>query len=176
MNNNLYRTKALLMIAFLLILSTLVKAGSEESKEGREGREIVYVSNLAKESAAAVDAGKIFLLYVSRPDCPHCELLKRDVLHPLLKGNRFGEDLILRELSLADRAIVGFDNKMQTANKLLVKYEIVGTPTLLFLDQNGGQLTDKLSGYFSKDFYWSYFESGIKKAVFELRNPERIDP
>ncbi|MBL4682465.1 MAG: thioredoxin fold domain-containing protein [Pseudomonadales bacterium] len=157
------------MITLLLILSTLVNAGSEEN------REIVYVSNLAKESAAAVDAGKIFLLYVSRPDCPHCERLKKDVLHPLLKGNRFGEDLVLRELSLVDLAIMGFDNKIQTANELLAKYEIVGTPTLLFLDQNGGQLTDKMSGYFSKDFYWSYFERGIEKAVAELRNPERID-
>jgi len=146
----------------ILFCSAILRA--EQSK-------ITYVSNLAKESSAAVSEGKIFLLYVSRPDCPYCERLKKDVLHPLLKGGRFDQDLVLREVSLSDGSVIDFDNKTRAASKLLGRYEIVGTPTLLFLDQNGGQLTDKLSGYFSSDFYWSYLESNIFKSVALIRRP-----
>lgn len=157
---------SILVPMFALMLMTIMLMGANVVKA--ESREIIYTKNLAVESAAAVKQGKFFLLYVSRPDCPYCESLKKDVLHPLLKGKRFDHLLVLRELSLVDESVIDFDNKKRTAGSVLAKYEIVGTPTLLFLDEKGEQLTSKLSGYFSKDFYWSYFENGVAKAIAKL--------
>jgi hypothetical protein len=47
---------------------------------------------------------------------------------------------------------------------------VVGTPTLLFLDNKGEELTSRLVGYHSEDFYWYYFDEAIEIARNELLN------
>jgi len=134
---------------------------------------IEYVDNLSLEGKAAFRKNKVLLLYVSRPNCPYCEKLKVDVLIPLVRGKRFDDKIVIREISLDDNAIIGFDGKQGTANEILVSYDIVGTPTLLFLNRKGDELTEKLSGYFSKDFYWAYFEKAVRLAVSKLKDTDQ---
>jgi hypothetical protein len=47
---------------------------------------------------------------------------------------------------------------------------VVGTPTLLFLDSGGEELTQRLVGYHSEDFYWYYFDEAIENAKNKLLN------
>jgi thioredoxin-related protein len=131
--------------------------------------EIKYVESLSEEGLSAFQTGRILLLYVSRPDCPFCQKLESDVLYPLIRGKRFDGKVVLREISLSDSLVVGFDSIQGSASGKLARYDIAGTPTLLFLDKNGIELTEKLSGYFSKDFYWSYFEKSIDRAYSRLK-------
>ena len=156
--------KILLLLPFVLSILTV------------NAQEINYAKDLASEANAAGDESKIFLLYVSRPACPYCEKLKQDVLFPLVKGKRFDHILRLREVSLADNNIIGFDGVEVSAGRALSGYKIVGTPTLLFLDRHGRQLTENLSGYFLKDFYWSYLEANIKKAQAKLISQLENEP
>ena len=130
---------------------------------------IEYVDNLSLEGKAAFRKNKVLLLYISRPNCPYCEKLKVDFLYPLVRGKRFDDKIVIREISLDDKAVIGFDGTQGAANEILVSYDIVGTPTLLFLNRNGNELTEKLSGYFSKDFYWAYFEQAVTLAVAKLK-------
>jgi len=166
------------IIKFTLLIIILAKFGfvgaapvaKDSQPSNLDFPEIKYIGSLSRESQLAFREGKVLLLYVSRPNCPYCEKLKNDVLFPLIRGGRFDEKMILREISLNDGSVAGFDNKLATANEILANYEIVGTPTLLFLGENGHELTEKLSGYFSKDFYWSYFENAINRAYKKLRD------
>jgi thioredoxin-related protein len=154
------------LVKFTPVLASPENLGILDFSQGSP--KIVYANNLNSEGKSASQKKKVLLLYVSRPDCPFCERLKNDVLHPLIKGKRLDSKILIREISLEDNSVIGFDNQVASAKAILGSYGIEGTPTLLFLDENGFELSQKLSGYSSQDYYWSYFEKAIARARTRL--------
>lgn len=131
---------------------------------------IQEAQNLALESQQAMIEDKVYLLYISRLECPYCARLKKNVLHPMLKNKDYEELLELRELSFEGGQVVDFDGKSYLSIEIINRYAVIGTPTLLFLGDKGEELTSRIIGYHSEDFYWFYFDKAIKKAKAELVN------
>ena len=57
------------------------------------------------------------------------------------------------------------------ATDIVNEYGVFGTPTLLFLDGAGHEIAERLVGYQSVDFYWSYFERTIASALGDAVEP-----
>lgn len=125
--------------------------------------------NLQKESALAVSSGKPYVLYVSRKDCPDCKRLEKDVLIPLIHSGQYDLLISLRELPWDSGSITGFKGQLQSADRLIEHYKVIGTPTLLFLDANGVEIAQQVPGYQSEDFYWYYLDKAIELARIILR-------
>ena len=129
---------------------------------------IQEVKNLAIESQQAIAQDKVYLLYISRLACPYCARLEKNVLHPMLNSEDYDVQVELRELSWEGGQVIGFDGKAHQSLEIINRYAVVGTPTLLFLDSSGEELTQRLIGYHSEDFYWHYFDEAIEKAMNRL--------
>ena len=129
---------------------------------------IQEVKNLASESQQAIAQDKVYLLYISRLACPYCARLEKNVLHPMLNSEDYDVQVELRELSWEGGQVIGFDGKAHQSLEIINRYAVVGTPTLLFLDSSGEELTQRLIGYHSEDFYWHYFDEAIEKAMNRL--------
>ncbi|MFT6039448.1 MAG: thioredoxin-related protein [Candidatus Azotimanducaceae bacterium] len=125
---------------------------------------IVAAKNLAREGAQAIEQRQIFLLYVSRPQCPYCAALEKEVLMPMLKNPSLMAKVHLRELSWDAAGVVDFQGHARNANALIEQLAIPGAPTLLFLDGAGRELAPSIVGYYSRDFYWVYFERAVAQA------------
>ena len=135
-----------------------------EAEPDNSPRVIVAAKNLASEGAQATEQRQIFLLYVSRPQCPYCAALEKEVLMPMLKNSLQMAKVHLRELSWDAAGVVDFQGRTRTANDLIEQFAIPGAPTLLFLDGSGRELAPSIVGYYSRDFYWAYFERTIAQA------------
>ena len=129
---------------------------------------IQEVKNLASESQQAVAQNKVYLLYISRLACPYCARLEKNVLHPMLNNEEYDAQVELRELSWEGGQVIGFDGQPHPSLEIINRYAVVGTPTLLFLDSTGEELTQRLIGYHSEDFYWYYFDEAIEIATNKL--------
>ncbi|MFP6808783.1 MAG: thioredoxin fold domain-containing protein [Pseudomonadales bacterium] len=132
---------------------------------------IMMGQNLEKESLLAVEKNKVFMLYISRPACPYCARLEEQVLNPMLNSNEYDSLVILRELSTNGGQVIDFDGQRKPAVDITRRYEIVGTPTLLFLDDNGAELTQRITGYHSEGFYWYYLDAAIQSARSKIQQP-----
>ena len=108
---------------------------------------------------------KVILLYVSAPHCAFCKKLEKEVLYPLIHSGEYESKIVLRKLNWrAKGLVVDFDGIKRPPSKILERYHIKITPTLLFLDSNGKQVNQKLLGYRGGEFYWYYFDVAIDKA------------
>jgi thioredoxin-related protein len=125
---------------------------------------IVAAKNLAREGAQATEQRQIFLLYVSRPQCPYCAALEKEVLMPMLKNPSLMAKVHLRELSWDAVGVVDFQGRERNASDLIEEFSIPGAPTLLFFDGSGRELAPSIVGYYSRDFYWVYFERAVAQA------------
>ena len=127
--------------------------------------------DLARQGRQVTQEQQIFLLYVSRPDCPYCAQLEKAVLLPMLKDPLLTEKIYLAELSWTSALITDYNGQQRSGTDIVNEYGIFGTPTLLFLDGAGHEIAERLVGYQSVDFYWSYFERTIASAWATLSNP-----
>ena len=125
---------------------------------------IVAAKNLAREGAQATEQRQIFLLYVSRLQCPYCAALEKEVLMPMLKNPSLMAKVHLRELSWDAVGVVDFQGRERNASDLIEEFSIPGAPTLLFFDGSGRELAPSIVGYYSRDFYWVYFERAVAQA------------
>ena len=64
----------------------------------------------------------------------------------------------------ADLQIKDFDGSKVSAASFMEQYGVVVTPTVLFLGSSGEELSERLVGYQSADFYWQYLLEGIEQA------------
>jgi thioredoxin-related protein len=115
-------------------------------------------------SASARTDGPI-VLYVSRPNCTFCIRFENEVLEPVMKSGEY-TNVVFREFVLADdhrRVEVVFpDDKGK-----IIEYSIniVGTPTVLFFDQEGNEIAQRRVGYNSSQYGTYLLERSIKTAI-----------
>lgn len=133
-----------------------------------EDRKTQLATDLKMESVLSISSGKPYVLYISRKDCPDCKRLERDVLVPLIRSRQYDSMISLRELIWDRNSIKGFNGKSISAEKLIEQYRVIGTPTLLFLNEKGNEIAERLAGYQSEDFYWYYLDKAIELATTNL--------
>ena len=120
-------------------------------------------SNLRQSAMEAENSSKVLVIYVTMEGCPYCAKLEAELLTAAYNNG----DLDIAhfvELEWADRQITDFDGSRVSTASFMEQYGVVVTPTVLFLGSNGEELSERLVGYQSEDFYWQYLLEGIEQA------------
>ena len=117
----------------------------------------------------AQQAGRPIVLMISREHCPYCELLKREVLQPRALHARYQNEIVLREV-LIDQGLMltNFQGRRQDAAEFSQAYGVRFTPTLLFLDPEGNELSERIVGVNTLELFNFYFESAIEEATNKI--------
>ncbi|MCK5361468.1 MAG: thioredoxin fold domain-containing protein, partial [Gammaproteobacteria bacterium] len=107
---------------------------------------------------------------VSQADCPYCELLKREILEPMLISGEYDGRVLIRELLIdSELPVRDFDGQAIAPDALAQRYRARLTPTVLFLDDRGRELTKPMIGINTVDFYGYYLDAAIDVARERLR-------
>ena len=135
------------------------------------GVEIPPVNNLSEIGRVSRQQDIPLIVFVSRDACPYCRTLRDNILGPMLTANKFEHRAILVELSL-DRGemLTGFENKQMTAAAFGERYQAEITPTLLFLDSNGREISKRIVGISNLEFYGHYLQKSIDEALLVTRS------
>lgn len=111
----------------------------------------------------------VYVVLVSRYDCSYCDLVREDFLLPLERQSNQAYPAQIRELKVdSDKLLVDFDGAQISPKKFAARYNASFTPTLLFLNQDGAQVHQKLVGISNKEFYGYYLDQAIEQSYRAL--------
>lgn len=145
-------------IAFSLFNSSQISASSDT-------HELISASDLTRDAKLVSKGNRILMIEFSSEYCGYCRLLEDEFLKPMLRNAAYGEKVVIRSISLSDNdTLIDFEGNTISADEFAGEYGVYVTPTLLFLDQNGQEVSDKLIGIWSVDFFGGYIDERIDSA------------
>ncbi len=126
--------------------------------------------DLAAEGAQAQRACVPLLLEFAADGCDYCTLLETEVLDPTLLNRAYDRRVLMRKLVLnRGTRIDDFSGKRVSAADLASHYQVFVTPTLLFVDRHGMELTERMVGVTTLEFYGGYLDQALDTAREKLR-------
>ena len=160
--------KYLVLIILLAVLLGI--AGNVSSAKP----EIPVATNLSELGKQAKRKNLPILLMVSAHHCPYCELLKNEIINPMMVSGDYTDKVIMSELVLDwDSDIIGFDGAKKGPEDIANDYYSVVTPTILFLDHNGREVQKRMIGVNTVEMYGFYLDESIARALKKVRKKSR---
>ncbi len=148
-----------------IILSTLMIAGPVSGDTAAMKR----VADLRDEASVARADNLILVLEFSSDDCTYCRKLENLFLLPMQRNAEYDAKILIRTVSLDSfETLVDFNGQTVSTGEFASRYEVSLTPTLLFLNAEGKEMSDKLVGIWSEDFYGGFIDSRIDEARAKL--------
>ena len=155
------------LCAILILLWVLISPSPLAADLG----DIPVADNLAEIGQVSRQQKIPIIIFVTRDACPYCRTLRDKILQPMTAASKFEHRAILVEVSL-DRAdeMTGFDNDGITAGAFARHYGADITPTLLFLNAQGQEVSKRQVGISNLEFYGHYLQKSIDKATAAIRS------
>ena len=123
------------------------------------------VADLREEAQIARQQNLVLMLEFSRDDCPYCRKLEALFLLPMQRNTGYDDKILVRMISLDDyETVIDFEGRTLTTNEFASRYGVSLTPTLLFLNAEGVEISGRLVGIWSEDFYGFFIDSRIDEA------------
>ena len=153
--------KSLVLISYFLIVPINTAAYSNA--------EVPLLSNL-QQSVSEIQAGcRPLLLEFASEYCEYCSLLEENILKPLRRNRDYDKRVVMRKVMLGDSTtITGFTGQPTSADQLGDQYQIRVTPTLIFVDQQGREIAERMVGVTTLDFYGGYLDQALDAAMSRL--------
>jgi len=130
---------------------------------------MTQVSDLRDEARVARADNLILVLEFSSEDCVYCHKLEQLFLLPMQRNAEYDEKILIRTVSLDSfETLIDFDGQTVSTGEFASRYEVSLTPTLLFLNAEGKEMSDKLVGIWSEDFYGGFIDNRIDEARAKL--------
>jgi len=148
--------------AFLWLFTTALRAEVE----------VPVARNLQTDGQLAHDKQLPILLAFSAEECSYCELLEEEFLQPMLLGGEYRDKIIIRKLVLDNGSqLTDFSGQQVDASLLSDRYRVYVTPTMLFIDENGTELAERMVGINTLELFGGYLDDCIETAWLMIRNP-----
>jgi thioredoxin-related protein len=159
------RQRAGVVFAPLILLAALL-AGNAWSGDSTG---MLQVQDLRREAAVARAGRLVLVLEFASDSCAYCRKLESLFLLPMQRNAAYDDKILLRSISLSDfETLIDFDGQRLTTNQLAARYGVSVTPTLLFLNAEGTEMSDRLVGIWSEDFYGAFIDNRIDEASSRL--------
>ena len=156
------RGSSIQLVVALILLSSATLAGADPVR-------MVPAVDLREEARILHDDNLVLVLEFSSESCEYCRKLEALFLLPMQRNPDYDSKILVRMVSLdADETVIDFDGRSMDTRKFAARYGVSLTPTLLFLDARGVELSEKLVGIWSEDFYGAYIDSRIEEARSRL--------
>ncbi len=154
----------LVPVLLLLALSARGNTG-EDSEEDLPFVRIERVENLQALGQRARREGKVILMEVEASDCPYCRRLEEEILKPMLRSGDYEDNTLIVQLEIDSYGdLTDWDGKTITPAAFSSRYGVFVTPTLLFLDDSGRELSKRILGIQSVDFFGAYVDEALAEA------------
>jgi len=121
-------------------------------------------AKLAKQKAIPI------LLLFTQQSCGFCELVRSDFLRPMLLNQDYDSKVLIRQIEFDGDDVVGFDGKKITMDNFTEHYNVGFTPTVIFLDSNGKELTQQIIGITTVHYYGGFIDDNIDLSLQKLRS------
>lgn len=111
------------------------------------------------------------LIMFSQKGCTYCVVLEEDYLRPMLRSGDYQDKVIIRKVRVDSfETLRDFDGNPVEADSFATNYRAYVTPTMVFLDHNGKELTKRLMGIGTEGFFAAEIDTAIDMSLNRLRS------
>lgn len=155
--------------------AAMLLAGAMLAPAAGSNAALPLAQNLHREGREAERDCKPLLLEFSDTGCSYCQLLETEVLNPTLLNRDYDRHVLMRKLLLDSHTrLTDFDGSTRlSAQQLAQRYKVRVTPTLLFVDARGEELTERMVGVTTLEMYGGYLDMAMDASRDRLRARER---
>lgn len=133
--------------------------------------EIKYATDFSRLAEVARTEGKIILLEVSASYCDYCDLLEEEFIKPMLRNDDYTGNVLIRKIDLDSYYTMSdFSGDKTTPDKFTRHLKVQLTPTLLFFDGNGNEISQRILGINSLDLYGGYIDDALKTGLQKIKS------
>ena len=126
---------------------------------------MIQSQDLRDESRIVDESNLILVSEFSSEYCGYCRQLEQDFLMPMQRNSDYDDKILIRSVSMSDyEYLVDFEGRSVSNAEFASQYGVSVTPTLVFLDSNGVELTEKLVGFWSLDYFGGFIDNSIDEA------------
>jgi len=134
---------------WLRLLSPLVLIASLFATDAVSGDEVTMqgIDDLRGEAQILKSENLILVLEFSSEDCGYCRKLESLFLLPMQRNAAYGDKILIRTISLdAFETVVDLEGRTVSTSEFASRYGVSLTPTLLFLNAEGIEMSERLVG------------------------------
>ncbi len=109
------------------------------------------------------------VVMIDQEDCPFCRRVEGEFFAAIFASGEFRDRALFGKMSInAGDSVLDQDGRPVLVESFLSDLNTNFTPTILFLDADKTELTEKMVGLSTPDFYGFYLERAIKKSINAL--------
>lgn len=139
------------------------------STQAADAVEVSISEDLQRDAREAEARGVPLLLVFSADYCEYCDQLEEEFLRPMLISGDYDHRVLIRMLKLGKGSSVrDFAGRDIATDDLATGYRVRVTPTMLFLDKEGRELTPRMVGINTPEFFGGYLDRAIEEAAAAL--------
>jgi thioredoxin-related protein len=151
------------------LLFPLMMAFTVAGPAAGDSAAMIQVTDLRAESLLVKEKELILVIEFSAEDCGYCRKLEDLFLLPMQRNADYGDKILLRMVSLSDfDSLIDFHGRTVTATEFAAQYDVALTPTLVFLNAEGVEMSERLVGIWSEDFFGGFIDDRIDEARGKL--------
>jgi thioredoxin-related protein len=133
--------------------------------------EIKYANNLQQLGQLALDQQKIIFLEMSASYCSYCTLLEEHIIKPMLRSGDYDNYVLIRKLNIDSHyPMKDFDGSKTSPAQYAFKVNASLTPTLLFLDGRGEQVSERILGVNTLELYGQYVDDALLQGHRKIKH------
>ena len=132
--------------------------------------DIIEITDLSQLSAQAKTEQKLIMLEVSASYCSYCRVLEENIIKPMLRSGDYNANVLIRRFELDSyAALKDFEGSQVTNDELAMRWDIQVTPTLIFLNSQNQEVSNRIIGVNSLDYFGSYVDNAIDHGLAAIR-------
>ncbi len=170
--------KIVLLISFFIFSSLAFAQYPDENDEEEYDTsyeedlpfvEIESVDNFAALTHKAKKNNKVILLEMSATYCGYCKTLEEEIIKPMLRSGDY-ENVLIRKLNIDSHyPITGLGGKKSSPFELSSRMGVYVTPTLLFLDGDGNEVSERIIGVNTLEMYGGYVDNALQQGLQSIQ-------
>ena len=170
------KTSKLVVFILLVVSNSSVFAVPDHKKRllqvKKKAPQVKLTNNLLKDGRLSARKSLPILLMFSATDCSYCELLENEILKPMLLSGDYVNKVIIRKVNIDEDSdmVRDFNGKKKVLSDIVLRYNIHVTPTMVFVDKNGKELTKRMIGINTVEYYGGDVDNAIDKSIKKLRS------
>ena len=131
--------------------------------------DIVNTEDFRIDSRLAVEKQTPILILFAMEGCAYCQYVEEEHLKPMLRNSDYGEKVIIRRVMTDDYDdLIDFNGNTISSSEFSTRYGAYLTPTVVFLDHNGKQLS-RILGVRNTEFYGGDLDDSLDISLQMIR-------
>lgn len=148
----------------VVMLAVAVAAGAGYAASD-QADEMIRAVDLRHEAGLARERNLVLMIEFSSEYCAYCRKLESLFLLPMQRNADYEQKVLIRSVSLDSyETVIDFDGNSIDTREFAARYDVSLTPTLVFVDSEGVEVSDKLVGIWSEDYYGWFIDNRIAQA------------